>query len=79
MEDDPPAPSTNSTDDTMAFSSTTTPQSVQTDAPEASCISISLEPQFGQKRFEAEVDVVAAAVAAGEGGAAAATDLLSKG
>ena len=32
----------------MAFSSTTTPQSVQTEAPDASCCSISFEPQFGQ-------------------------------
>jgi hypothetical protein len=34
MDDDPPAPSTNSTDETRVFSSTMIPQSVQTAEPE---------------------------------------------
>lgn len=45
----PPAPSENSTLLTMAFSSTTTPHATQMEAPDASCCSISVEPQLGQK------------------------------
>ena len=56
MELDPPAPSTNSTLETIVFSSTIIPQSVQTDDPDGPSDSILVELQFGQWN----VDVAAA-------------------
>mmetsp|Transcript_36100 Transcript_36100/g.82414 ORF Transcript_36100/g.82414 Transcript_36100/m.82414 type:complete len:241 (-) Transcript_36100:128-850(-) len=47
MELDPPAPSTNSTDETMVFSSTMMPQSVHTDEPDGPSDSMLREPQLG--------------------------------
>eukprot|EP00573_Skeletonema_grethae_P000357 CAMPEP_0201690960 /NCGR_PEP_ID=MMETSP0578-20130828/4250_1 /ASSEMBLY_ACC=CAM_ASM_000663 /TAXON_ID=267565 /ORGANISM="Skeletonema grethea, Strain CCMP 1804" /LENGTH=71 /DNA_ID=CAMNT_0048176063 /DNA_START=310 /DNA_END=522 /DNA_ORIENTATION=- len=47
MCDAPPAPSTNSTLDTIVFSSTMIPQSVQTEEPDGPRDSIARDPQFG--------------------------------
>ena len=49
MELLPPAPSTNSTDETMVFSSTIMPQSVQTEAPDGPRDSMFDELQFGHR------------------------------
>ena len=58
MELAPPCPSTNSTLLTMAFSSRITPHSVQTEAPEAPCSSMCVDPQLGQARPESAIDVI---------------------
>ena len=55
MELAPPCPSTNSTLLTMAFSSRITPHSVHTEAPEAPCSSMCVDPQFGQTRPDSAV------------------------
>ncbi len=47
--DVPPAPSTNSTLDTMVFSSTMMPQSVHTEEPDGPSDSMARDPQLGQQ------------------------------
>jgi hypothetical protein len=47
----------------MAFSSTTTPQSVQIDAPDAPCCSISFDPQLGHSKRDEENAGVGASAA----------------
>ena len=71
IELDPPAPSTNSTLDTIVFSSTIIPQSVQTDEPLGPRDSMLGELQFGQWNVDDAAAVVVAVGASIEVGGGA--------